>query len=198
MNAVFDWVRGIVFYLILLTVVSHLVPGKKYEKYIRIFTGMLLVLIVIQPIRAFKGMDGSDTFESGIDKIFQEEIEMDDGFTQRLKEIPAETMEQELAGQMRTYCEQEASGYGFDIVNFDVQFRWEEEKVMPVRISMEVTQKEKGGEVMSPKVDIDKITVPDIVNGAQADTQETKTGQLCSAVADYYGLESGQVEIRGK
>ena len=50
MNGIFEWVKSIVFYLILITVVTNLLPNKKYEKYVKLFTGMLLVIIVIKPI----------------------------------------------------------------------------------------------------------------------------------------------------
>lgn len=49
MEGLYGWVKNIVFYLIFLTVLMGLLPSGKYEKYIRLFAGMILILIVASP-----------------------------------------------------------------------------------------------------------------------------------------------------
>lgn len=39
MEAVYEWIRSLVFYLILMTTVLNFLPDRKYEKYLRLFTG---------------------------------------------------------------------------------------------------------------------------------------------------------------
>lgn len=196
MNAVFEWVRGIVFYLILLTVVSHLVPGKKYEKYVRVFTGMLLVVIVIQPVRTFLDKDGE--VDTAVDKIFQEEMSMDAGFTQRLEELPLENMEKELSGQMESFCSREASGLGLQIKSFEVEFSREQDSLSPVGIIMTVEEgvgSEDTGQ--SRTVDVERVTIPQIVMGEADTAKAEQCRQLRDSIAAYYGLSGEQIEIRG-
>lgn len=50
MEELFSWIRSITYYLIFITVVENLLPNKKYEKYIKLFSGMVLILLVLKPI----------------------------------------------------------------------------------------------------------------------------------------------------
>ena len=40
----FDWARNILFFMVFLSVISHLLADRSYEKYIRFFAGMVLIL----------------------------------------------------------------------------------------------------------------------------------------------------------
>lgn len=50
MEQLYAWVRNITFYMILISVVTNLLPSKKYEKYLHLFLGMVLILLVLQPL----------------------------------------------------------------------------------------------------------------------------------------------------
>lgn len=50
MEELYIWVESIAGYCIFLAVVLNLIPGKKYEKYIRLFTGMVAILLIMQPL----------------------------------------------------------------------------------------------------------------------------------------------------
>lgn len=50
MSALYSWVGNIVFYLIFITVVVNLLPNKKYEKYLKLFSGMVFILLVLKPL----------------------------------------------------------------------------------------------------------------------------------------------------
>ncbi len=49
MNGLYQWVGSILCFLIFVTMVQNLLPSKSYEKYIRFFVGMVLILLVMQP-----------------------------------------------------------------------------------------------------------------------------------------------------
>lgn len=50
MTEVFLWVRGIVFYLIFVSLLYQLLPGEKYKKYVHVCAGMIFVLVVMSPL----------------------------------------------------------------------------------------------------------------------------------------------------
>ncbi len=58
MKVVYQWISSILCFLIFITMVIALLPAKKYEKYIRFFTGMMLILLVISPLT--KGLRQED------------------------------------------------------------------------------------------------------------------------------------------
>ena len=45
MKAVENWVRDIVFYMIFVTMVMNILPDPKYEKYLRLFAGAVMILL---------------------------------------------------------------------------------------------------------------------------------------------------------
>lgn len=57
MTAVYEWVRNITYYMIFITVVGNLLADSKYEKYLRFFAGMILILLVLKPLTGSLRLD---------------------------------------------------------------------------------------------------------------------------------------------
>lgn len=49
-QAVYQWVRNLAVYYIVLTALTHLMPNSQYGRYIRYFMGILLILILSSPL----------------------------------------------------------------------------------------------------------------------------------------------------
>ena len=47
---IYEWVKGIAFYMVLMTAVLQVLPENGYKKYIRFFTGLLLVVLLSEPL----------------------------------------------------------------------------------------------------------------------------------------------------
>ena len=58
----YRWMENISFYLVILTVTIQLIPNNNYKKYIRFFTGLILVLMLLGPV--MKLFDIEKTFYS--------------------------------------------------------------------------------------------------------------------------------------
>ena len=54
-----EWIQNITFYFILVTLVMQMIPNQSYKKYIQFFTGLILVLLLAEPIMNIVGMDFS-------------------------------------------------------------------------------------------------------------------------------------------
>lgn len=50
LEGIYTWVRSLAGYFLFVTVLEQLLPGKKYGKYVRLFSGMVLILLVVQPL----------------------------------------------------------------------------------------------------------------------------------------------------
>ena len=57
MEAVYGWVKNIIYFMIFLAVVNNLLADSKYEKYIRFFAGMVLILLVVSPLTGKMRLD---------------------------------------------------------------------------------------------------------------------------------------------
>lgn len=53
----YEWLRDISYYLILVTAVTYVLPSNSYRKYIRFFTGLVLILMLTTPILNLFGTD---------------------------------------------------------------------------------------------------------------------------------------------
>lgn len=54
---IYVWIGNIAFYMIMVTAVLHLLPNSDYQKYIRFFTGLVLVILLATPILKIFGME---------------------------------------------------------------------------------------------------------------------------------------------
>lgn len=63
-ESIFLWIRNVAYYMILVTAMVQVIPNNSYKKYIRLFTGMVFILLLTTPILKLFG-------------IFQEEITLD-------------------------------------------------------------------------------------------------------------------------
>ena len=54
----YQWMKNLAVFYILFTAVLHLVPDKKYERYIRSFMGLLLIYMLCTPVVAGLGKSG--------------------------------------------------------------------------------------------------------------------------------------------
>lgn len=47
---IYEWISNLSCYLVLVTVFSHVVPEGSYQRYIRFFSGMVLVVMLAAPL----------------------------------------------------------------------------------------------------------------------------------------------------
>ena len=53
---IYDWMENIAFYLVILVAIMQMIPQSSYQKYIRFFAGMILILTLAGPILRIFGM----------------------------------------------------------------------------------------------------------------------------------------------
>ena len=76
----YEWMKNIAFYMVLITAVIHILPNSDYKKYIRFFTGMVLVVMLATPLLKIFGMEhplgslyDSKEYQEQMKKIKREE-----------------------------------------------------------------------------------------------------------------------------
>lgn len=52
-----EWLKTLVGYMMIVSISMQMIPNKKYEQYVRLFTGFLLLVFAIQPILKIGSMD---------------------------------------------------------------------------------------------------------------------------------------------
>lgn len=54
-EVIYTWMKNIVFYLVIVTAVLEVLPGTAYQKYIRFFTGLVLMMLLLTPFLSLSG-----------------------------------------------------------------------------------------------------------------------------------------------
>ena len=58
MEYLVEWVKNIAVFCIIATLVKNLVPGEKYGKYIKLFLGIVLIVLILKPIGKIVNLEG--------------------------------------------------------------------------------------------------------------------------------------------
>ena len=53
---IYEWMENIAFYLVILVAIMQMIPKNSYQKYIRFFAGMILILMLAGPLLKLFGM----------------------------------------------------------------------------------------------------------------------------------------------
>lgn len=220
-----DWARNILFFMVFLSVISHLLADRSYEKYIRFFAGMVLILITISPLK------GGLNFQEQAGILFEEFSDFWE--KQQAGEVLADVDKNRLGMFFSEYKKEtekrigemaEAEGFVCRGVEVTLQERSESSdygRVEKIRLHLkkeenvdgEQNERDTGGldkvkssEKMEGRTDGEsnvsvKVEIPDVKAGLSGKKKEIpETGslqeqQLKRKVAQYYGLEEACVEI---
>lgn len=74
---IYGWIQNITVYLIVTAAVLYAVPGKDYGKYIKFFSGLILILLLAMPILSLTDMKATfrDLYKSSEYEFQKQEIE---------------------------------------------------------------------------------------------------------------------------
>lgn len=220
-----DWARNILFFTVFLSVISHLLADRSYEKYIRFFAGMVLILITISPLK------GGLNFQEQAGILFEEFSDFWE--KQQAGEVLADVDKNRMGMFFSEYKKEtekrigeivEAEGFVCGGAEVTLQERSESSdygRVEKIRLHLkkeenvdgEQNERDTGGldkvkssEKMEGRTDGEsnvsvKVEIPDVKAGLSGKKKEILgTGslqeqQLKRKVAQYYGLEEACVEI---
>ncbi|MDO4274445.1 MAG: stage III sporulation protein AF [Eubacteriales bacterium] len=102
---IYEWMKNLAVFYILLTAVLHLVPNDKYERYVRFFMGLLLIFMLCTPIFSIfgKSQELRDTFQSFYrqESALREEQEMSNLQELYLKQGYASEIEEKILQSLK-------------------------------------------------------------------------------------------------
>lgn len=134
MEGVTQWVKNIAYYLIFISFISNLMPNGKYDKYIKLFSGAVFVLIIISPLTGGLKLDEKLAFAYETIRLQQDTGE----FEQKLWGI-----EEKQTGQIIAQYEEavsqnikdmaNAAGFFCQEVKVTIENRQEEESFGQIR-----------------------------------------------------------------
>lgn len=194
LDYIFGWIKDIVFYLILLTMVMHLLPNKQYHKYVKLFAGMLLVIIVISPMSQLLNWDQIFDFHY-MEKSYEQEVA---GMADEINQMQ-NIQQDEFMGQYKTKIqatiEELAQQQNLTVLSSDISIiedEKDEKYLFPSSIHLLVKNRGKNTKIESIQIS------PVEISGHQKKEEKTVTPEsenLKKAVADFYNLEESNINI---
>ena len=70
-EAIYSWIKCLAIFYILLTMLIHLVPTGKYQRYVRFFMGLLLMVMLITPMLSI--LEKAKTLPESFSSLYQQE-----------------------------------------------------------------------------------------------------------------------------
>lgn len=86
----YEWIENIAFYMVIITVAMQMIPNNSYKKYIRFFTGLILILMLANPILKIFGME-QELQEFYKSAEYQQKVKEIERATKYLEEFSGET-----------------------------------------------------------------------------------------------------------
>lgn len=81
------YIKEILVFLILVSVINNILPDSSYKKYIRLFTGLILIIIMISPLLPYLKMDSQEFDKYNISMDREGELE---SIERRIEELGRE------------------------------------------------------------------------------------------------------------
>ncbi|TAH66647.1 MAG: hypothetical protein EWM47_09940 [Anaerolineaceae bacterium] len=209
MNEIYEWVRNIVIYLILNTIIMNLLGNSSYKKYVSIISGMILLLIVVSPFLKLINMDeildyylNTNIYQTDVSD-FQNELRiMEDkqkeavfaGFTERIKDQVADILQDDnlYLYDVDVVINQDTESGSFgEIISLTVNAGYLEDEAIPVQM-----------------IDIDKIVISNIKKDKSGDYINDEYGEkamqnlpspqeihIKKRLSDFYNMKQDNINI---
>lgn len=204
-----DWARNILFFMVFLSVISHLLADSSYEKYIRFFAGMVLILITISPLK------GGLNFQEQAGILFEEFSNFWE--KQQAGEVLADVDKNRMSVFFAEYKKEaedriremvQAKGFTCKSVEIMLQETLEDSnygRIEKIRLHLKREENvgregNKTGAGGEDNISV-KVEIPDVEAGLSETKKEVpgtdskQEQQLKRKVAQYYGLEEASIEI---
>ncbi len=199
MDKLLEYIRNIGYFLILMSLVTNVMPDNSYKKYCRMFCGIILVVLVINPFYEFMNYDGdikdifvTASYESQV-KELEIQIKMKESST---KERAINEYENLIVKEVQGLANIE----GLYIVGAHIELI-EEPEVELVEVKLIVTEnvednkfKDNGSNIENindSKIIIDKITIGDESNsGSNEYMTKPKVLAFITKVAEHLKIDT--------
>lgn len=210
MGYIYSWIKDIIIYLILITVVMNLLGKSNYKRYIGVFTGMILVILVVSPLIKFFHIENTLEYYFAANKYTIESEDIS-GKMVDMESQQQEIILKEYKNKIKEQVNQIVENQGLYPVSIEVEVYEEKEnsnfgtiKTISIVASREEEAKSEEGDTKNvDKVAIDKIKIASIVDAENESNNGNETLYVLSieeievknTLADFYNIPFDNINI---
>lgn len=139
---IYQWMKNLAFFHVLTTTVLHILPDKRYEQYIRLFTGLLLALMICTPVFSLVGK--SSELLNGFQKYYgeEEQARMENEAEGIRKTFLREAYKKELEKQIRRLLS-DAGIFSEKISGVEAEITAEKKLLVKINLKAAITESQK-------------------------------------------------------
>ena len=201
MEQVFAWVRNIVVYMILNTIIMNLLGDKSYKKYVSIVSGMILLLIVIAPLlKLTKLEDSLDYFILSNDSaVIASDFKND---LNRMEKAQSDAIFLEYKKKLRSQVEGLLLEENLILKSFEVVLDQDPSsssfgELLQIKLTARQEQNEKEADKKHSSIDEIEISRVDITQ-RESEPEQPPTPleiHIKSRLADFYHIDQNNITI---
>ncbi len=180
MSVIYEWVKNIIVFYIIMTAVMHLLPKSNYQKYVRFFCGLLLIVMVLTPVLEI--LFHPDYLLNKISyQSFWQEMEAAKLDVEGMEEVQSQTFKQEYEKAIGKDISALAEGKGIVVEQMTVELS-EDYSLKEIAMSVRFGDEQQG-------IRIEKITLKD------NSKEYPKVLELKKEIMEFYQVTANRIQI---
>ncbi len=187
MEAVLEWMKGIVILFVVLAALLYLLPNQRYKRYVQFFLELVVVIAVISPVS--RVIYASEDFEEKIRYsqfwMEMENLQKDMG---KMEFVQSDYYRQEYEAAIGEDIRQMAEGDKFEICQVDAKLS---ETYELEEVALVVQERKEGGDIRVEEIG----SAEQLVKSAE---QEAEAQRIRRRLKDFYHLEDSNIIITCK
>ena len=179
MDFILSWIRNIVIYLILISIVLAVIPSEKYKKYVQLFLGLVLAVLVARPLLKLIQQDS----------LLNEYFQFYPAVTKEVEEQRNQAILDAYQAQIQEELSTCANEKGWNIVELEIQWGKEENFGVIQQMQIYLEDREEEDFIVAPIV---------IEKGEAVHKQEDQMQQWKREIAKEYQVAEKCIIMKKK
>ena len=193
-EALKQWMYNIIIFILFSSLIQHLAAEKKYEKYIKFFSGLLLVMVVISPVFNWFGSDKILEFNY-LEENFSQAVAYASEEVESIKAVQEETISKKYRATIQSSLETILKNNGYLLVEADIELESDsqaENYYYPKQIHARI-EKNSQDEGLVEQI---KINTTNIVSESKdTDNLTDETKEIKNQICGFFGIKEEAVTI---
>lgn len=204
MDVLYTWIRNIVIYMILNTIIMNLLGNSSYKKYVSIVSGMILVLIVVSPFIKYLRMEGSLDYYLKSNEFAVETADFKNNLL-RMEDQQMNAVFEEYTNRIKNQVELILAGEELKLIRFNVIYNKDTNSIGFGEITrMEIEAGYDNQEVkQESRIEVKRVEIGSIVgeagNGMDMETSINTPSpteiNIKIKLSDFYNIEPDNINI---
>lgn len=202
MDIIYQTVKNIIIYLILTTVVMNLLGNSTFKKYVGIFTGMILILIVIRPVMNFLEMGEKLDYNFNLNYVTTSNKALEGSIVEAENQQKKQIMlsyQEALKEEIKSMLEENQ----FFLVEFEIALAEDinEEnygEIIWMDIGVTKNSSKESEQLIMDKITIEKIEIQEQEEGKaplESTIENLETREVKTRFMKLYDLEEEQINL---